>query len=70
MRHDRCVAPNGTGKNKVDDFYSCGSYAINVGHQGRKDEDLHLCNVCYWRKKANGFSQEELDYIEHRKLLG
>jgi hypothetical protein len=31
----------------------CGSYAINPASHGRKkDADLDLCDVCYWRKRA------------------
>lgn len=31
----------------------CRSYAINPGHYGREaDVDLDLCDVCYWRKRA------------------
>ena len=31
---------------------TCGSYAINPGKHGRDDMDLDLCDVCYWRKRA------------------
>jgi len=32
----------------------CSSYAINPRHDGRDGvSDLNLCNVCYWRKRAN-----------------
>ena len=31
----------------------CGSHAINPGQSGRDDaSDLDLCDVCYWRKRA------------------
>ena len=31
----------------------CGSYAINPGQSGRDNtSDLNLCDVCYWRKRA------------------
>ena len=30
----------------------CGSFAINPGHHGRDNTDLDLCDVCYWRKRA------------------
>lgn len=31
----------------------CGSYAINPGQSWRdKTSDLNLCDVCYWRKRA------------------
>ena len=31
---------------------ACGSYAINHGHHGRDGSDGHLCDVCYWRARA------------------
>ena len=30
----------------------CGSYAINHHHHGRDGSDPNLCDVCYWRKRA------------------
>ena len=31
----------------------CGSYAINELHHGRSPgRDTDLCDVCYWRKRA------------------
>jgi hypothetical protein len=31
----------------------CGSFAINENSHGREPgKDLHLCDVCYWRKRA------------------
>lgn len=30
----------------------CGSYAINPSCHGRDQSDLNLCDVCYWRKRA------------------
>jgi hypothetical protein len=31
----------------------CGSYAINPRLHGREaDQDVGLCDVCYWRKRA------------------
>ena len=31
----------------------CGSYAINDHLHGREHGvDLHLCDVCYWRNRA------------------
>ena len=31
----------------------CGSYAVNPEHHGRTyGVDLDLCDVCYWRKRA------------------
>ena len=33
---------------------SCGSYAINPKLHGRDGKsDLDLCDVCYWRKRAD-----------------
>ena len=32
---------------------ACGSYAINPSQHGREEGvDLDLCDVCYWRKRA------------------
>ena len=37
----------------------CRSFAINPNHHGREEGvDLDLCDVCYWRKRANGFTEE------------
>lgn len=30
----------------------CGSYAINHHSHGRDGSDGDLCDVCYWRKRA------------------
>jgi hypothetical protein len=30
----------------------CGSQAINPHMHGRDGTDLDLCDVCYWRKRA------------------
>ena len=30
----------------------CGSYAINHHCHGRDGSDVDLCDVCYWRKRA------------------
>lgn len=30
----------------------CGSYAINHNSYGRDGSDPDLCDVCYWRKRA------------------
>lgn len=33
--------------------FECSSYAINPHMYGREpNTDLHLCDVCYWRKRA------------------
>ena len=39
------------------DKCKCGSYAINQHLHGRDDTDLDLCDVCYWRKRANSTQQ-------------
>lgn len=39
----------------------CGSYAINHHCHGRDGSDENLCDVCYWRKRA------ELAQAECRK---
>ena len=31
----------------------CGSFAINHGIHGRDGSDPGLCDVCYWRKRAD-----------------
>ena len=32
----------------------CGSYAINPSKHGRDDfSDLNLCDVCYWKSRAD-----------------
>lgn len=35
----------------------CGSHAINPHIHGRDNQDKDLCDVCYWRKRAD-FSNE------------
>lgn len=30
----------------------CSSYAINHNSHGRDGSEPELCDVCYWRKKA------------------
>jgi len=38
---------------------NCGSYAINPRLHGRqKGVDLDLCDVCYWRKRAEEYPQK------------
>ena len=36
----------------------CGSYAINHNMHGRDGSDVDLCDVCFWRKRA------EKEYVE------
>jgi hypothetical protein len=38
---------------------NCGSYAINYHLHGRDNSDLDLCDVCYWRKRAENATQIE-----------
>lgn len=50
----------------------CGSYAINVNHHGRKpNTDTDLCDVCYWRKRADGFEDftEKINYYDKIKNM-
>ena len=35
----------------------CGSYAINPHLYGRDNTDQNLCDICYWRKRANNLQQ-------------
>ena len=44
----------------------CGSYAINPHCHGRDNNDLDLCDVCYWRKRADG---ERLAKEDARRAL-
>lgn len=36
----------------------CGSFAINPGQHGRDLTDLDLCDVCYWRKRAEELEKD------------
>lgn len=36
----------------MDKCTRCGSYAINNRLHGRDGSDTDLCDVCYWRKRA------------------
>jgi len=41
----------------MDNCKRCGSYAINAKSHGRvKGVDLDLCDVCYWRTRAENYS--------------
>ena len=33
----------------------CGSYSINHNSYGRDGSDPDLCDVCYWRKRAERY---------------
>ena len=38
----------------------CGSHAVNPGRSGRDmQSDLDLCDVCYWRKRAEQAAEIE-----------
>jgi hypothetical protein len=36
----------------------CGSYAINHNCHDRDGSDGDLCDVCYWKKRANEYKQQ------------
>lgn len=37
----------------------CNSHAINEHQHGReKGVDMDLCDVCYWRKRADDYADE------------
>ncbi len=38
----------------------CGSYAINHHCHGRDGSDGDLCDVCYWRKRAENIRNTTL----------
>ena len=38
----------------------CYSYAINPTSHGRDGTDTDLCDVCYWRKRAEGVTATQL----------
>ena len=38
---------------------NCGSFAINPHQHGRDETDLNLCDVCYWRKRADAIQLKE-----------
>ena len=46
----------------------CRSYAINPRLHGRDDTDLDLCDVCYWRARAesNDTLRAQLEAAEAR----
>lgn len=45
---------------------NCGSYAINPRHHGRREgADEHLCDVCYWRKRAEVLAAVTTELIEY-----
>lgn len=40
----------------------CRSWAINHHSHGRDGSDGDLCDVCYWRKRAESVTQDALRY--------
>ena len=47
----------------------CGSYAINPRHHGREPGvDLHLCDVCYWRSRADRY-REALEVVSQCEII-
>ena len=49
----------------------CGSYAVNPGRSGRDESsDLDLCDVCYWRKRADNTGEgQEITFGEALRFL-
>ena len=45
----------------------CGSHAINHNAHGRDGSDPDLCDVCYWRKRAE---EENAACIEDVRTVG
>lgn len=46
----------------------CGSWAINHNAHGRDGSDADLCDVCYWRKRAEeNISAKESKMAEKHK---
>ena len=44
---------------------SCGSQAINPGKHGRDlTTDLDLCDVCYWRKRAEYLDTQNVELVK------
>ena len=47
----------------------CGSYAINHHCHGRDGSDGELCDVCYWRKRADELDKPTMLVIQENKDL-
>lgn len=58
----------------------CGSYAVNPHMHGRGDDNLDLCDVCYWKEKVkvlkkvitgweNSYGWKDQDYIDDAQEL-
>ena len=53
-------------------YNCCKSLAINPHVHGReKDVDPHLCDVCYWRKRAqtNALSGALRESVQHQRVF-
>ena len=46
---------------------NCGSFAVNHHCHGRNGDDADLCDVCYWRKRADAFREDAERYRWLRK---
>lgn len=44
----------------------CGSWAINHNSHGRCGSDPRLCDVCYWRKRAE---EDAADATRYRQFF-
>ena len=42
----------------MEECKQCGSHAINHHLHGRDGTDGDLCDVCYWRKRAERFNPD------------
>ena len=47
----------------------CGSYAINHHCHGRNGSDGDLCDVCYWKKRANEYKQQADSLKEKKRTI-
>lgn len=47
----------------------CGSLAINHGSHGRDGSDPELCDVCYWRKRAEELRAEVAALAEQDRKM-
>ena len=43
---------------------NCGSFAINHYKHGRDGSDVDLCDVCFWRKRANAEAVNRVAKLE------
>jgi hypothetical protein len=47
----------------------CGSYAVNHHCHGRDGSDNNLCDVCYWRSRADARAAEVLRLNHNIEVL-